>query len=69
MFQSKLIVDKEVTNEMTEDNYFKNATPNTIPTRRDEESTTPTDLISETVEEIVDNVQDTFDRNSEKKKE
>jgi hypothetical protein len=54
---------------MADDKYFKNATPNTIPTRPDEESTAPTDLISETVEEIVDNVQDTFDRNSEKKKE
>jgi hypothetical protein len=49
--------------------YFKNATPDTIPTLPEEEATTPTDLISEAVEEIVDNVKDAFDGEKEEKKE
>jgi hypothetical protein len=38
------------------DNYFENATPDTIPTPPDQENVTPTDSISKAVEEIVDNL-------------
>ncbi|SEB75438.1 hypothetical protein [Paenibacillus sp. GP183] len=53
---------------MQEDKYFKNATPNTIPTLP-EESKAPTDVISEAVEEMVDKIQHTFDGDNEKKED
>jgi hypothetical protein len=53
---------------MAEDKYFKNATPNTIPTPPEDESKAPTDAISEAVEEMVDKIQDTFDGDDEEEK-
>jgi hypothetical protein len=65
-----LILDlKEGVRHMQEDKYFKNATPNTIPTLPEEESKAPTDAISETVEKMVDKIQDTFDGEDEKKED
>jgi hypothetical protein len=65
-----LILDlKEGVRHMQEDQYFKNATPNTIPTLPEEESKAPTDAISETVEKMVDKIQDTFDGEDEKKED
>jgi hypothetical protein len=54
---------------MREEEYFKNATPNTIPTLPEEESKAPTDAISEAVEEMVEKIQDTFDGDNEKKED
>jgi hypothetical protein len=63
-----LYINEEV-RDMQKDPYFKNATPNTIPTLREEESKAPTDAISEAVEKMVDKIQDTFDGNDEKKED
>jgi hypothetical protein len=65
-----LILDqKKEVRDMREEEYFKNATPNTIPTLPEEESKAPTDAISEAVEEMVDKIQDTFDGDNEKKED
>jgi hypothetical protein len=65
-----LILDiKEEVKDMQEDKYFKNATPNTIPTLPEEESNAPTDAINEAVEEMVDKIQDTFDGDDAKKED
>jgi hypothetical protein len=54
---------------MPEDKYFKHANINTIPTPPDEEDTTATDMISEAVEEMVENIEHTFAGYSDDKKD
>jgi hypothetical protein len=45
---------------MTEQDYFEHATDNTIPTPPGQEDITPTDMLSEAVEEIMDNIEEAF---------
>lgn len=45
---------------MDKSHYFDHVCNDTIPTQPDEESTTPTDMISEAIEEIMDNVKRVF---------
>lgn len=45
---------------MDKSHYFDRVCNDTIPTQPDEEDTTPTDMISEAVAEIVDNLRHSF---------
>lgn len=45
---------------MDKSHYFDRVGNNTIPTQPEEEATTPTDMLSEAVEEIMDNVKKVF---------
>lgn len=45
---------------MDKSHYFDRVCNDTIPTQPDEEATTPTDMLSEAVEEIMDNVKKVF---------
>ncbi|WP_261305599.1 hypothetical protein [Paenibacillus andongensis] len=45
---------------MDKSHYFDHVCNDTIPTLPEEESTTPTDMLSEAVEEIMDNVKKVF---------
>ncbi|MBA2938273.1 hypothetical protein HZF08_08130 [Paenibacillus sp. CGMCC 1.16610] len=48
---------------MDKSHYFDHVCNDTIPTKPEEESTTPTDLVSEAVEEIMDNIKSAFSTN------
>jgi hypothetical protein len=41
---------------MSNNKYFEHVTNDTIPTQPDQENVTPTDLINEAVQEIMDNL-------------
>ncbi|MDD9268779.1 hypothetical protein ACFPES_17195 [Paenibacillus sp. GCM10023248] len=45
---------------MDKSHYFDHVCNDTIPTLPDEEDTTPTDMVSDAVEEIMDNIKDAF---------
>ncbi|UKS30447.1 hypothetical protein LOZ80_16490 [Paenibacillus sp. HWE-109] len=45
---------------MDKSHYFDRVCNDTIPTQPDEEGTTSTDMVSEAVEEIMDNVKKAF---------
>ncbi|MGG1516210.1 hypothetical protein ABE504_12400 [Paenibacillus oryzisoli] len=45
---------------MDKSHYFDHVCQDTIPTKPEDEATTPTDLVSEAVEEIMDNVKKAF---------
>jgi hypothetical protein len=46
--------------KMDKSHYFDHVCQDTIPTKPDEEDVTPTDMISEAVEEIMDNIKGAF---------
>ncbi|MFC5450329.1 hypothetical protein [Paenibacillus aestuarii] len=46
--------------EVDKTHYFDRVCNDTIPTKPDEEDTTPTDMVSEAVEEIMDNIKNAF---------
>jgi len=48
---------------MDKSHYFDHVCNDTIPTKPEEESTTSTDLVSEAVEEIMDNIKSAFSTN------
>ncbi|MZQ82010.1 hypothetical protein GQF01_07650 [Paenibacillus sp. 5J-6] len=48
---------------MDKNHYFDHVCNDTIPTKPEEENTTPTDLVSEAVEEIMDNIKSAFSTN------
>lgn len=48
---------------MDKNHYFDQVGNDTIPTKPEEENTTPTDLVSEAVEEIMDNIKSAFSTN------
>ncbi|WP_171687322.1 hypothetical protein [Paenibacillus planticolens] len=45
---------------MDKSHYFEHVCNDTIPTKPEEEDTTPTDMVSEAVEEIMDNIKSAF---------
>ncbi|MEW9701511.1 hypothetical protein [Paenibacillus sp. SI8] len=45
---------------MDNSHYFDHVCNDTIPTKPEEESTTATDMVSEAIEEIMDNVKRAF---------
>ena len=51
---------------MDKSHYFDRVCNDTIPTQPDEEATTPTDMLSEAVEEIMDNLIHPFSTNKDK---
>ncbi|UJF34989.1 hypothetical protein [Paenibacillus hexagrammi] len=52
---------------MSEPNYFEHVCQDTIPTKPGEEDVTATDMISQAVEEIVDNIEHAFDQEDQEK--
>ncbi|WNR46315.1 hypothetical protein [Paenibacillus roseipurpureus] len=54
---------------MDKSHYFDHVCNDTIPTLPEEEATTATDLISEAVEEIVDNLRHPFSSKTSREKE
>jgi len=50
---------------MDNNHYFDHICNDTIPTQPDEEATTPTDMVSEAIEEIMDNIKQAFTGNEQ----
>ncbi|WP_167357062.1 hypothetical protein [Paenibacillus pectinilyticus] len=54
---------------MDKSHYFDHVCNDTIPTKADEEDTTPTDMVSEAVEEIMDNLSHPFSEDESEKQD